>query len=115
MLIPIIILTRSLFISTQYSPTEKRMLTDTDNDGVSDYDEIQLGADPIVPVTDGYPFWMLAAIIGGVGFIGGIVIPPVLRFTFGKIRGDGKKKPKKKSAKKTTSSKKTSKKEGGKK
>ena len=47
-------------------------------------------------------------------FIAGIVVPPVLRFTIGKIRGDGKKKTKK-TSKKTTSSKKTSKKEGGKK
>ncbi|MFW9848901.1 MAG: hypothetical protein ACFFF4_07155 [Candidatus Thorarchaeota archaeon] len=84
--------------------------TDSDGDGVSDADEVALGQNPIVPITDGYPMWMMIAIIGGAGFIAGIVVPPVLRWTFGKIRGirGGDKKTTKKSAKKTTSSKKTS-------
>ncbi|MHA1930150.1 MAG: hypothetical protein ACTSV2_16385 [Candidatus Thorarchaeota archaeon] len=93
--------------------------SDTDGDGISDGEEVAMGQDPIIPITDGYPFWMLAVVIGGVGFIGGIVVPPVMRFTFGKlrnIRGD-KSKPAKKATKKSTkttkSSKKKSKKEGG--
>ena len=61
--------------------------TDTDHDGVSDYDEVQVGSNPLVPITSGYPFWMIAAIIGGAGFIAGVIIPPVLRFTVGKVRG----------------------------
>ncbi|MHA1907467.1 MAG: hypothetical protein ACW98Y_09255 [Candidatus Thorarchaeota archaeon] len=97
--------------------------TDSDNDGVPDNEEVALGQNPIIPITDGYPMWMLIAIIGGAGFIAGIIIPPVLRFTFGKVRGirGGVKKKSakrtKKSTKKTTTSKKTTtkktKKEGG--
>ena len=102
---------------------------DSDGDGISDYDELQIGQNPIIPITEDYPLWMIIAIIGGAGFIAGIILPPMLRFIFGLIRGSGdkpakkeKKKPKKKAESKkkksktsTKTSKKTSKKskEGG--
>ncbi|MFW9955507.1 MAG: hypothetical protein ACFFD3_13210, partial [Candidatus Thorarchaeota archaeon] len=93
--------------------------TDTDNDGISDSEEIQVGGNPIIPITQGYPVWMMVAIIGGAGFIAGIIIPPVLRFTFRKIRGRGmkadtKKADTKKATKKTATSKKTTTKKSGK-
>ncbi len=83
---------------------------DTDNDGISDFEEVQLGQNPIVPITEGYPFWIVAAIIGGVGFIAGIIVPPVLRTVVGIVRGgDAGVKKKKVASKKTTSKKTTSK------
>jgi hypothetical protein len=84
--------------------------TDSDNDGISDYDEVQMGENPIIPISEGYPMWMLIAIIGGAGFIVGIILPPMFRFIFGKIRGtDGKpsKKEKTKTSKKETKKKET--------
>ncbi len=85
---------------------------DTDGDGVSDGDEVAHGENPVVPITEGYPIWLLLGIAGGLGFIAGIVIPAFFRFTIGKVRGDD-------STKKTSSSKKkgksTKSKEGGKK
>ncbi|MFW9849443.1 MAG: hypothetical protein ACFFF4_09890, partial [Candidatus Thorarchaeota archaeon] len=60
---------------------------DSDGDGVTDSDEIALGQNPIVPITDGYPMWMTIAIIGGAGFVVGMVVVPMLRWTFGKVRG----------------------------
>jgi hypothetical protein len=92
---------------------------DSDGDGISDLDEIEMGGDPIIPITEGFPVWMLVAIVGAACFIGGVIAPPVLRFTFGKlkglggrIRGRSKTKAEKKDTKKSTKKKKKPKKEG---
>jgi hypothetical protein len=86
--------------------------TDSDDDGIGDYEEVQMGEDPIIPISEGYPMWMLIAVIGGAGFIVGIILPPMFRFLFGLARGSGDKpkkdtKKKKKESKKTTKSKKS--------
>ncbi|MFW9978681.1 MAG: hypothetical protein ACFFEJ_11430 [Candidatus Thorarchaeota archaeon] len=94
--------------------------TDTDGDGVPDNEEVALGQNPLVPITEGYPFWMLAAILGGAGFIAGIIVPPVLRFTVKKVgslrsgdktesKADSKKTTKKADKTEATDSKKTTK------
>ncbi|MGY5854889.1 MAG: hypothetical protein RTU92_15070 [Candidatus Thorarchaeota archaeon] len=93
--------------------------TDSDGDGISDLDEIEMGGDPIVPITEGYPLWMIAGIIGGACFIAGIIAPPLFRFTArksgglrGRLKRTPKKKTAKKKAKKTTPRKKKTKTEG---
>ncbi|MBD3405310.1 MAG: hypothetical protein GF411_04125 [Candidatus Lokiarchaeota archaeon] len=84
--------------------------SDSDNDGVSDLDEINMGGDPNVPITSGYPFWILATIIGGGAFVAGIVTVPIVRGVYEKVkdRKGTKTKSKKKSGKKKRKSKKKS-------
>lgn len=87
--------------------------TDSDGDGISDSDEIALGGDPLVPITSGLPTWVIIAAAGGVGLVVGLVLPPLISFTKGKIsdvRGSGSKKSKKRTKK--TKRKTKSKKEG---
>lgn len=88
--------------------------SDTDNDGVSDADEINMGGDPNVPITSGYPFWMMAAIIGGGAFVAGMITVPAAKWIHQKASDyqSSRSTSKKKGRKKKTSSKKKKSSEG---
>ena len=81
--------------------------SDSDGDGISDMDEVHMGGNPIVPITSGWPFWVLPTLVGIGAFVVGMVTTPMLRFTIGKVRGRRGKAPTKKTSGKTATSGKT--------
>ncbi|MFW9798455.1 MAG: hypothetical protein ACFFE2_15560, partial [Candidatus Thorarchaeota archaeon] len=75
---------------------------DSDGDGISDMDEVQLGGNPLIPITSGWPFWMLPTLVGIGAFIAGIVALPALRWTFRRAGGLRRRLPRRGGSEKIT-------------